>query len=720
MLITGGGTHANIVAGNYIGTDVTGSLDFGNLSNGVLINAGARFNRIGTDGSNDDDANTGGVIEDYNSSERNVVSGNNAPGVNLNNAGTDFNVIAGNYIGVAANGLSALANGGVSGVRIQGNAQNTLIGTNADGQADDKERNVISGNTSRGIQIDGASTNFNTVAGNYIGTNFTGDGAVANATGGILVSAGARFNTIGGLTNASRNVISGNSPGASTRGVEFNGTTTFGNVLTNNYIGTKANGTDALPNSGDGVTIENAPRNIIGGAGVGNLISGNARNGIFINGAASTGNVISGNRIGTIADGSQALPNGQPPIGPGTHPGIKITGATANLVGTNGDGVGDALERNLISGNGLQGVMIEGAGATRNVVAGNYVGTTADGLAALPNQSGGVLLSTGASANVIGVGGFALVAAEAVTVNVNPKNTYLRTDAVDTLAGPSQAIDISDLDIHPGDWILLEQLGDRTATNGGADTNIGLTGVFSSTTALDVPTALNRVINAIEAGVDVNTGNTLFDVQPTNITQDFSITATLIQVPAGALYLFVASPDSFNGDNTDPDGDFAVRITPLRAGMDAAAGNVISGNNGNGVRIQDVGTNANKIQGNIIGLAADGSTPRGNVNGVNIIAGSNNVIGGDDAADGLADGVVKFRNVISGNTANGVDLSTSGTNYSTLIQGNYIGTDITGALDKGNSTGIAVGSAGNHHWWNDGWRRQRHLGQRHGNPHFGH
>ena len=66
--------------------------------------------------------------------------------------------------------------------------------------------------------------------------------------------------------------------------------------------------------------------------------------------------------------------------------GVKIDGgATQNTIGTNGDGTGDAAERNLISGNSVAGVWVDGQGTDGNVVAGDLVGTTVSGDTALPN-----------------------------------------------------------------------------------------------------------------------------------------------------------------------------------------------------------------------------------------------------------------------------------------------------------------------------------------------
>jgi CSLREA domain-containing protein len=119
-------------------------------------------------------------------------------------------------------------------------------------------------------------------------------------------------------------------------------------------------------------------------------------------------------------------------------------------------------------------------------------------------------------------------------------------------------------------------------------------------------------------------------------------------------------------------------------GTEPSQRNVISGltaPTGLGIAINSSG---NKVLGNYIGLNAAGTTALGNIQGINIRStASNNVIGGVESG---------ARNVISGNV--GIGITISGPN--TKLQGNYIGTDATGMLDRGNGAfGVIVASSGN-------------------------
>ncbi len=184
-----------------------------------------------------------------------------------------------------------------------------------------------------------------------------------------------RTTWIGGTAPADRNIISGNNftqPYPGSAGVYL---ASGGNVVQGDYIGTDRNGTSALGNDA-GVTDYGSPstNNTIGGttAGAGNVISGNAGNGIFLGGSED---LVAGNLIGTTANGLVALGNGQ---------GIEVWGSDNTIGGTS------AGARNIISGNSNpslgNGIDIEAVGpggAEYNVVEGNYIGTDITGTVSL-------------------------------------------------------------------------------------------------------------------------------------------------------------------------------------------------------------------------------------------------------------------------------------------------------------------------------------------------
>ncbi len=285
------GTNSNVVAGNFIGTDISGTLAIAN-GGGVLINNGAKANRVGTDGISVDDAG-----------EDNVISGNNGtgvPGVYISDVGTNSNVVAGNFIGTDLAGSLPLGNGGV-GVFIVNGAQSNRLGTNGDGHGDTDERNVIAANAYQGVFIGGSGTNSNLVAGNFVGTNLGGRVAMGNGNNGIWIQGGAQSNRIGvNLTDpdpsSEKNVISAN--GYS--GVILTDAGTKANLVAGNQIGTDVTGTLPLGNGDTGVVLSTgASSNSIGGTatGAGNTIAFNTNSGVALFDPTTLGNAIRGNAI---------------------------------------------------------------------------------------------------------------------------------------------------------------------------------------------------------------------------------------------------------------------------------------------------------------------------------------------------------------------------------------------------------------------------------------
>jgi hypothetical protein len=268
---------------------------------------------------------------------------------------TTTNVVEGNYIGLNAAGTAALPNA-YAGVEIFGGATSNTIGssTNAGG------RNVISGNSAQGVAIADAGSNSNKVPGNIIGLNPPGTAAIGNQFEGIAIFGGASSNIIGGTTNASPNIISGNLGS----GISISGAGTKTNKVQHNFIGTNLNGTAAFPNNAGVQIFGGATGNMIGGTSVPvrYVIPGNNYQGVAISGTGTKSNTVAGNFIGTNNLGAAALPN--------TAAGASIfLRAQANIIGG-----ATAASRNVISGNLNQGVTLSDSGTKINQIVSNYIG----------------------------------------------------------------------------------------------------------------------------------------------------------------------------------------------------------------------------------------------------------------------------------------------------------------------------------------------------------
>ena len=351
-------TNGNTVAGNFIGTDPTGSSPAGNGTQGVLIFGGS--------------GNTvGGTL----ASDRNVISGNGDHGVQIQRPTQSSltpatgNVVEGNYVGTNATGDAPIANA-LDGISLVWGAQGNTIGGSVPGAG-----NVVSGNGRIGISVFDISAS-NLIEGNYIGTNAAGTRALGgNPECGIaLISAS---NTVGGTSVGARNVISGNSGGC---GLTIGGQS---NTIEGNYIGTNAAGTAALGNGTGlsdvpaGVAIQSSNNQVGGTAvGAGNVISGNDEPGVWFDTTGATGNVVQGNDIGTDTTTTHAIGN--------SGDGVLLTGgASGNTIG--GTAPGDA---NTIAHNSANGVEI--SGGTGDAIESNAI---------FANSGLGIALTSGGNGN---------------------------------------------------------------------------------------------------------------------------------------------------------------------------------------------------------------------------------------------------------------------------------------------------------------------------------
>jgi titin len=248
VFIRGALATNNRIQGNYIGTDVFGTRSLGNgfgvrnlQANGTVI---------------------GGTV----TGARNVISANRT-GVAIAAADTRTE---GNFIGTDASGSRPLGNN--LGVLIDGSAVSGVTGNRVGGAAGGAG-NVISANARGGVSVSGRFAQKNYVQGNFVGTDFSGARALGNGQFGIEATAGATDNVVGGALAGERNVVAANGVGVQlNRGASYN--SVFGNFIGTDASGTAALG-NKLGVLVDGGTGPFVTGNLIGGAGAGagNVIS---------------------------------------------------------------------------------------------------------------------------------------------------------------------------------------------------------------------------------------------------------------------------------------------------------------------------------------------------------------------------------------------------------------------------------------------------------------
>jgi CSLREA domain-containing protein len=553
------------------------------------------------------------------------------------NLGTGGNTVQGNFLGTDESGLAA--EGNFIGISISGSG-NQIGGTGAG------QRNVISGNDNSGVTLPGAT---NTVLeGNLIGPGVDGSADLGNGNQGVHLFGASANNTIGGTAAGARNVISGNSAS----GIMIGAAGNTGNVIRGNYIGTKANGTEALPN-GTGVRLGfGANANTIGGttAGAGNVISGNSFQGIQVFSQSpdppSSGNIIQGNLIGTNAAGTAAVANGTD--------GINLFDAPNTAIGSGAAGAG-----NVISGNGGDGIQIEGIGADSNQVKGNIIGLGSDGTADVGNGANGILVSSSDSAGFLT--GTAIGGTGAGEQNVVSGN-----------GGDGIRLEGFRVQNSTVQGNLVGLASDGATDRGNDGDGIEATAAAGTTTVGGTTTAARNVISGNGGfGVDLRGSSGTYVVQGNYIGMDAAGTLAVANAGGGALV---------QGFNSEVGGITGVTV----GGSCTGACNLISGNTGVGL----AASSGQTVRGNYIGTDVAGLLDRGNSgNGISSSTDSSVITIGGTAAEA--------RNIISGNNGFGLSWSDVGANND-VIRGNFIGVGTDGTTALGNSnTGISLGGDNN-------------------------
>jgi hypothetical protein len=567
----------------------------------------------------------------------------------INIDGGNNNAIRGNFIGTNPTGTAAPFPNQGEGISIYHGAKGNIIGGTLDWM-----RNVISGNKQDGIGIFDSGTIGNQILGNFIGTNAAGTAPLGNGTG-VHITNAASDNDIGAPTATGFNVISGNG-----NGIVIAGPGVSHNLVLHNGIGTDATGTTAVPNSYGVVIGAGATDNTVGiyisdnvDSGR-NLISGNAVDGITILDSGTSGNVVQGNLIGLDISGHAPLANLN---------GVRIVnGASGNTIGGIA-GVGGAYFGNFISGNTQVGVIISGSHTTGNLVQTNWIGPDFFGGNSSPNGLQGVLLQHGASNNVIG-GTIAFDSMAVPAGNVISNNTVSGVRLSDlgtssnTVAGNKIGTDVAGNAALPNGAGIEIQNNAASNIIGGTVTGAGNVVSGNTHTGIDIGVAYYNVIEGNKVG--------------TNAAGDSALGN------ATGVYLH--------------DGSTLVTV----GGTLPGSGNVISANLGAGIQVDGPDTSLDLIEGNYIGTDAAGIASHdaqghhfGNQYGVMIEAGATDIVlGGTDPGAG---------NVVANSSVTGIVISDAGTSYN-QVEGNKIGTDLSGTVSLGNRlNGVVIysGAANN-------------------------
>ena len=301
----------NLVAANYIGTDVTGTIAIPN-TDGVLVESDAPGNIIG------------------NSTAGNVISGNNDDGVEI--SGAADTVVRNNIIGLDPTGAAALGNvaAGVNAVAT-GNLEVGGLGLN--------ERNVISAN---GVGVAFLVLDNSRILNNIIGLNAAGTATFGNPGGGVVMLSVSNVTVAG-------NTISGNDAGGI--GMFGGGVST----IENNRIGTNPAGTAPFGNNGTGIELLGTNDVVIRG----NVVGANAGHGIEVT-AGAIGTIMHSNFSGISADLLVSMPNG--------IDGINVCdGAQDTVVGS------VLLGGNVIANNTENGIGVEPTALLNNTWAANRI-----------------------------------------------------------------------------------------------------------------------------------------------------------------------------------------------------------------------------------------------------------------------------------------------------------------------------------------------------------
>jgi parallel beta-helix repeat protein len=350
--LTLGGAGGHTVEGNWFSLDPTGMR--ARLASGIYVPVGSNGNQIG------------GRSE----AARNVISAGMFDGLEVEGSN---NVIEGNWIGLSATGTGFEGNARF-GIAVYG-LGNVIGGT------EPGARNVLAANLtnilvmrySGGIPNGGSGT---VIQGNWVG--FTKEGKAQPTKSGTGIELNRVSNlTVGGSAAGAGNVVSGMYTAIAMTTVSGDSTPVQSNQVVGNLLGPGPTGGPAQDVNGNpagnqyGIQLEGANHTV----GPGNVISANSVRGVVVGGVRpATDTVVKGNIIGLNATGTATIP--------GQFVGVEVsTGATGTRIGGT-----DPADRNIVSGNGMDGILLSQSSGT--TIHGNYIGTDVTGTVVLGNGNG--------------------------------------------------------------------------------------------------------------------------------------------------------------------------------------------------------------------------------------------------------------------------------------------------------------------------------------------
>ena len=696
------------ITGNYVGIGIFGvdPLGIPNTNDGIRVE------------SSNDTLVSNNWTSSNESSGIHIIEGSNSS-------------LVGNHVGYGVLGNLETAFGNVLyGIHVEGGLAHVIGGGSS------ADANVVSGNNSDGIKIVGSEDV--QIVGNFLGTDSTGNLALANGGNGLSFE-----NTKDSLIHS--NLSSGN-VGSGISIVATSPELASGNKITANYVGVSKSGLNSIANGQSGIAVFGASGTIIGvgETSLRNIISGNSGSGIVLTGAVGT--EISGNYIGVNSNGLQKLGN----LGNGVEVLVGSIGTTIdgiNLIAYNGT-AGSAIlghgilvadssatigntatgrsSGNLVYRNFLDGIRITGTGATNVAVVGNFIGTNAAGVLGLGNGGSGISID---SANGVEVGGnLPSRPTDSILGNLIVGNTIgiQITNAVASDLSLGNRVTGNVVERNKGIGILVDKsvfqsIGGSLLETANSFVRNGSDGIRisnrenSGTAGYGYNSVKGNYIGTDVAGSlglgNIGDGIALVDSAGNTIGGNDSESGNIVSRNRSGIRLSnavaatLATGNQIIGNTLQSNKVDGIRLesSDLNQVGTIGSGNFVWSNTGVGINILG-GSDSNVIAGNQIGtndaFASLGNTTGGVVitastlnsvqgnligkngdSGITIIRGSANIIGGSTSGLG---------NLVQNNRANGISLllGTSGNS----IQGNTVESNARAGISLNSATSNIINS----------------------------